>query len=136
MNNIKQQFSTGTIWEETAGFSRAIRIGNQILVAGTTATDKAEIVGKNDPARQMQFILERIEQAIIALGGKLTDVVRTRIFVNDINDWEQVAKIHGQIFNTIKPVSTLVQAKLVGECLVEVEAEAWVCQQTLINPPE
>ncbi len=125
-NEIRQQFSTGTIWEEIAGFSRAIRIGKQILVAGTTATTKNEIVGKDDPALQMRFILERIEQAIQALGGTLNDVVRTRIFVNDINDWEVVAKIHGEKFIKIKPVCTLVQAKLVGDCLVEVEAEAFI----------
>ncbi len=120
----KTTLSTGTIWEEIAGFSRAIRIGNQILIAGTTATDKTQLVGKNDPAKQMIFILERIEKAVIELGGKLEDIVRTRIYVADINHWEIVAKIHGKKFTKIKPVTTLVQATLVGECLVEVEAEA------------
>lgn len=120
----KQTFSTGTSWEEIAGFSRAIRVGNQIFVAGTTASGPEGIIAKGDPAKQMHFILDRIEQAIVKLGGTLNDVVRTRIYVNDINDWEIVAKIHGDKFRLIRPVNTLVQVGLVGECLVEVEAEA------------
>jgi len=122
----KKSISTGTIWEEIAGFSRAIRIDNRIFIAGTTATEKDSIVGKGDPEKQMHFILSRIEKAIIELGGKLDDVVRTRIYVRDIKDWKIVAKTHGDKFQKIKPVTTLVQANLVGECLVEVEAEAIV----------
>jgi enamine deaminase RidA (YjgF/YER057c/UK114 family) len=122
----RQKVSTDTIWEEKAGFSRALRVGNHIYVAGTTATDKDGIVGKNDPAIQMHFILGRIEEVIKKLGGSLSDVVRTRIYVSNINDWEVIASIHGALFATIRPVCTLVQATLVGECLVEVEAEAIV----------
>jgi enamine deaminase RidA (YjgF/YER057c/UK114 family) len=81
-------------------------------------------VGKSDPAAQTRFILDRIEQSITELGGKLTDVIRTRIYVSDIKNWEIVARIHGEIFNIIRPVNTLVQAKLVNHCLVEIEAEA------------
>jgi len=120
----RQMINTGTIWEEIAGFSRAIRVGNQILIAGTTASGSTGIVGKGDPAKQMYFILDRIEQAIQELGGTLKDVVRTRTYVSDINHWEIVAKIHGEKFKTIRPVNTLVEAQLVGDCLVEVEAEA------------
>lgn len=124
MSIKKQMISTGTIWEEVAGFSRAIKIDNRILIAGTTATDKDGLVGKGDPALQMQFILDRIEKTIIELGGSIADIIRTRIYVSDINHWEMVATIHGKRFKTIRPVCTLVQAELVGECLVEVEAEA------------
>ena len=125
MNSTKKQvYSTETVWEKIAGFSRSLRIDNHIYVAGTTATGPDGVIGKDDPKKQMEFILDRIEQAIIELGGSLNNVVRTRIYVNDINDWEIVAKVHGDKFNSIKPVCTLVQAKLVGECLVEVEAEA------------
>lgn len=120
----RTKISSGTIWEEVAGFSRAIRVDNRILIAGTTATSQAGIVGKDNPAEQMHFILDRIEQSIKELGGTLNEVIRTRIFIRDIKDWEIVAKIHGEKFNAIKPVCTLVQAQLVGECLVEVEAEA------------
>jgi len=123
---MKQIVNTGTIWEKVAGFSRAIRINNQILVAGTTATGTEGIIGKDDPAKQMNFILDRIEKAINELGGSLSDVIRTRIYVNNIDDWEIVAKIHGERFHAIRPVTTLVQAKLVGQCLVEVEAEAFI----------
>ncbi|MDX2164771.1 MAG: RidA family protein [Gammaproteobacteria bacterium] len=123
-NTARQTFSTETQWEEIAGFSRALRVGNHIFVAGTTATGPEGVLHKNDAAKQMIFILDRIEHAIVKLGGTLENVVRTRIYVNDINDWEVVAKIHGEKFRAIKPVNTLVQAKLVGECLVEVEAEA------------
>lgn len=125
MGNIKKQvYSTKTVWEEIAGFSRALRVANHIYVAGTTATGTDDVIGKDDPKKQMEFILDRVEQAIIALGGTLNDVVRTRIYISDINNWEIVAKVHGAKFNSIKPVNTLVEAKLVGECLVEVEAEA------------
>lgn len=126
----KQLYSTETPWEEIAGFSRAIRIGHNIYVAGTTATDSNGIIGKDDPAKQMHFILNRIEKAIIHLGGTLKDVVRTRIYVSDISDWEIVAKIHGDSFRQIRPVNTLIQATLVGDCLVEVEAEAIIQQDT------
>ena len=133
MSNVKQTFSTGTIWEEIAGFSRAVRIGNHIFVAGTTATGPEGIVDRGDPGKQMQFILDRIEHAIVNLGGTLHDVVRTRIYVSNINDWEIVAKIHGDKFRQIRPVNTLIQAKLAGECLVEVEAEAII--QSQLNLP-
>jgi enamine deaminase RidA (YjgF/YER057c/UK114 family) len=121
---VRKTVNTGTPWEEIAGFSRAIRVGNQILIAGTTASGPAGIVGKGDPAKQMYFILDRIEQAIQELGGTLKDVVRTRIYLSDINHWEIVAKIHGEKFTTIRPVNTLIEARLVGDYLVEVEAEA------------
>lgn len=124
MSSIRQLINTGTIWEEIGGYSRAIRVDNRILVAGTTATDANGLVGKGDPAKQMQFILDRIEHAIQELGGTIKDVIRTRIFVSDINHWETVARIHGMRFKEIRPVNTLVQATLVGECLVEMEAEA------------
>lgn len=120
----RQKVDTGTIWEKVAGFSRAMRVGNQILVAGTTATGPEGIIGKDDPAEQMHFILDRIEKAIEQLGGTIEDVVRTRIYVSNIKHWEIVAKIHGEKFQTIRPVTTLVKAGLVGDCLVEVEAEA------------
>jgi len=135
MSNInKQIFSSGTIWEEIAGFSRAVRVGNTIFVAGTTASGPEGIIDHGDPAKQMHFILNRIEQAIVKLGGTLNDVVRTRIYVNDINDWELVAKIHGDKFRQIRPVNTLIQAKLVGGCLVEVEAEAII--QSVLKLPK
>lgn len=121
----KQTASSGTHWEEIAGYSRAVRIGDRILVSGTTASGPHGVVGQNDPAAQMRFVIDRIETAITQLGGKLADVVRTRVFVSDIAHWEAVARVHGERFGKIRPVNTLVEARLVGpDYLVEMEAEA------------
>ncbi len=124
----KQTVDSGTPWEALAGYSRAVRIGDRILVAGTTATGPdGRLVGEGDPAAQARFILDKIEAAIQALGGRLADVVRTRVYVRDIAFWEQVARVHGERFDGIRPVNTLVEARLVGEeYLVEIEAEAVV----------
>jgi aryl-alcohol dehydrogenase-like predicted oxidoreductase/enamine deaminase RidA (YjgF/YER057c/UK114 family) len=121
----KEQVFSGTIWESFAGYCRAIKKGNQIFVSGTTATHGALLIGGNDPTAQTQFVIDKIEGAIKSLGGTLSDVVRTRIFVNNIKDWEPVARAHGDRFNGINPANTLVEAKLVGDgYLVEIEADA------------
>ena len=121
----KETFSSGTPWEEMAGYSRALRIGDRILVAGTTASGPDGRAVGADAAAQTRFIIDKIERAIQALGGRLEDVVRVRIFVSDIRHWEQVARVHGERFGHIRPVNTLVEARLVGpEYLVEMEAEA------------
>lgn len=118
---------SGTEWETLAGFSRAVRKGNRILVSGTTATHGKKAVGGTDPAAQATFVLDKIEGALQSLGGKMEEVVRTRIFVKNIEDWEAVARVHGKRFKDIQPANTLVQANLVGdEYLVEIEAEAVV----------
>ena len=123
-NGSTQVFS-GTPWEGIAGYSRAIRRGNRIAVSGTTAAHRDKLIGGTDPAAQTHFVLDKIEAAINALGGTLEDVIRTRVFVNDIKDWEPVARAHGQRFAGIHPANTLVEAKLVATgCLVEIEAEA------------
>ncbi|CAN5589264.1 RidA family protein [soil metagenome] len=123
----KQSFSSGTTWEALAGYSRAVRIGDHILVSGTTATGPDGLVGGDDPAAQAHYALDKIEHAIKQLGGRLEDVVRTRVFVSDIANWEAVARAHGERFGQIRPVNTLVEAKLVGpQYLVEIEAEAIV----------
>jgi enamine deaminase RidA (YjgF/YER057c/UK114 family) len=110
-----------------AGYARAIRVGDRILVSGTTATGPEGVVGAGDPAAQARFILDRIEWAIKQLGGTLQDVVRTRVYVRHIEDWEAVARVHGERFDNIRPANTLVQANLIGdEFLVEIEAEAIV----------
>lgn len=120
-----QKIFSGTPWETMAGYCRAVKKGNTIYVSGTTSTHKDKIIGGNDPAAQTHFIIDKIEAAITSLGGKLEDVVRTRIFVNNIDDWEPIARAHGQRFADIQPANTLVEAKLVGEgYLVEIEAEA------------
>jgi aryl-alcohol dehydrogenase-like predicted oxidoreductase/enamine deaminase RidA (YjgF/YER057c/UK114 family) len=116
---------SGTIWEDIAGFSRAVKKGNRILVSGTTATHGSRAMGGNDPGAQTHFILDKIEGAIQSLGGQMEDVVRTRIFIRNTDQWESVSRAHGQRFAGIQPANTMVRADLIGaEYLVEIEAEA------------
>ena len=116
---------TGTSWEDVAGFSRAVRRGSSIWVSGTTATHGERAIGGSDPAAQTHFVIDKIEGALQSLGGRLEDVVRTRVYVHDLRDWEPVARAHGQRFRAVLPANTLIQAGLVGdEYLVEIEAEA------------
>lgn len=124
----RQHVGSGTTWERLAGYARAVRVGDRILVSGTTATGPAgEVVGVGDPAAQTLYILDKIETAVSQLGGTFNDIVRTRIYLKNIDDWEPVARAHGQRFGHILPANTLVEAKLVGEeYLVEIEAEAVV----------
>ncbi|MDT0607606.1 aldo/keto reductase [Croceitalea rosinachiae] len=123
--NGNQLVVSGTYWEDMAGYSRAIKLGNTIKVSGTTATHGNLLIGGKDLKAQTHFIIDKIEGAILSLGGTLEDVSRTRIFVNDVNDWEPVARAHGERFKDIQPANTLVGAKLVGEGYkVEIEAEA------------
>ncbi len=130
-NKKRTSVSSGTKWEAMAGYTRAVRVGDVIHVSGTTATDEnGNLVGGTDAAEQARYAIQKIERAIVALGGSLRDVVRTRVFVSDIKNWERVARVHGEFFHSIRPVNTLVEAKLVGaEYLVEMEAEAIVGQQ-------
>jgi enamine deaminase RidA (YjgF/YER057c/UK114 family) len=117
--------SSGTAYEAVAGYSRAVRIGDRVLVSGTTASGADGPVAVGDPAAQARFVLDRIERALVELGATLHDVVRTRIFVRRIEDWEAVARVHGERFGDVRPANTLVQAALVHpDLLVEIEAEA------------
>lgn len=118
---------SGTSWETRFGYSRAVRRSNRILVSGTTASHGDRLIGGSDPAAQTHFVIDKIAGAIQSLGGKLEDVVRTRICVSQMGHWEAVARAHGERFAEILPANTLVQASLVGdEFLVEIEAEAVV----------
>lgn len=123
----RMSVSTGTTWEALAGYARAVRIGPHIWVSGTTATDTNGVVGVGDPAAQARFILGKIAGALAQLDASLDDVVRTRIYVRDLADWELVARVHGEVFSHIRPANTLIEARLVGsEYLVEIEADAYV----------
>ena len=96
-------------------------------MSGTTATHEDKVIGKGDPVAQTDFVIDKIEASISSLGGKLSDVVKTRVFVKNIEDWKKIAETHGKRFKNINPANTLVQAQLVGdEYLVEIEAEAIV----------
>lgn len=125
----RQNIDSATRWEAMAGYSRAVRIGNTIWVSGTTATDpQGNVVGTGDARVQTLYIFEKIGRALHEAGAALSDVVRTRIFITDIRQWEAVARAHGEVFGTIRPANTLVQVSaLVGEeYLVEIEADAVV----------
>ena len=121
----RKSVSSGTPYEAIAGYSRALRIGDRVLVSGTTASGPGGPVAVGDPAGQTRFILDRIERALGEVGAGIRDVVRTRIFVQRIEDWEAVARVHGERFGAVRPANTLVQARLVHpDLLVEIEAEA------------
>jgi enamine deaminase RidA (YjgF/YER057c/UK114 family) len=125
MSTGKQMVSSGTVWEEMAGYSRAVRIGDHIYVSGTTATGTHGPIGGHDPMSQAHAVLDKIEAAIQQLGGQMSDVVRTRVYVPHIDYWEPVARVHGARFHNIRPANTLIVAQLIGsEYLVEIEAEA------------
>ncbi len=116
---------SGTVWESLAGYCRAVRKGNHIAVSGTTATHGKRVIGGQDAGAQAHFVIDKLEAALVSLGGTLEDVIRTRVFVKHIDDWEAVARAHGQRFGEVLPANTLVQADLVGDdYLVEMEADA------------
>ncbi len=123
---MKIKIGSGSPWEDIVGYSRAIRAGNIVEVAGTTAMDGDVLIGKGDIYRQTVFIFKKIEKALTEAGAALSDVVRTRMFVTDISQWEEVGKAHGEIFKNIKPVSTMVEvSRLINDdLLIEIEVTA------------
>jgi len=123
----RQLISSGTPWEASVGYSRAVRVGNLIFVSGTTASDEdGQTVSVGDAYGQTQFILRKIESALCEAGAELTDVVRTRLFVTDIDRWEEIGNAHGELFSTIRPAATMVEvSRLINpDHLVEIEVDA------------
>ena len=125
---MRQLFSSGAPWESIVGYSRAVRVGNVVEVAGTTAQDGDTIVGGADIYAQTRRALEKIGEALAAAGATFADVVRTRIFVTDIAQWEAVGRAHGEVFGDIRPVTSMleVRALINPRLLVEIEATAIV----------
>lgn len=127
MRSKRINISSGAKWEDIVGYSRAVRIGNVIEVAGTTAVDENnQVIGLGDPSEQTRFILSKIEKALTAAGATLKDVARTRMFVTNIADWEIIGRVHGLFFKDIKPAATMVEVKslISPELLIEIEVTA------------
>jgi len=123
----RQNISSGTPWESVHGYSRAVRVGNNVYVSGTTASDEqGNVMGENDPYAQTVYIIEKISSALAEAGATLADVVRTRVFVTDISRWEDVARGHAKFFSEIRPASTMVEiTQLVDKRqIVEIEVDA------------
>ena len=127
MTSSRKNISSGGLWETKVGYSRAVRVGDIIVVAGTTATDsQGNVIGINDAYTQTKVILEKIGESLKRAGASMKDVVRTRMFVTDIGRWDEIGRAHGEVFGNIRPASTLIEVKglITKDTLVEIEVEA------------
>ena len=126
----RKNISSNTKWEDIVGYSRAVRVGNIIEVAGTTAVDGDEVIGIDNPYEQTKFIFQKIEKALTEAGATMKDVVRTRMFVTNMDNWEEIGRAHGEFFMEIKPASTMLEvSRFIDEkILIEIEVSAIVAE--------
>jgi len=127
----REKVDSGSRWEPIVGFSRAVKVGKHVFVAGTTAVDSdANVIGINDPYKQTVYILKKIETALQKVGVSFKDTVRTRIYTTNIDFWDEIGRAHGEVFGEIRPASTIVEVQrlIVEDMLVEIELECMVDQ--------
>jgi len=124
----RKNISSGAVWEDLIGYSRAVRINNIVEISGTTSSDGEKIIGIQNVYEQTKFILTKIERSLIEAGATLNDVIRVRMFVTDISKWEEIGKAHNEFFKNIKPAATMVEVKSLIHpgLLIEIEATAIV----------
>lgn len=123
----RTNYSSGAVWEDVVGYSRAVRVGNIVEVTGTVAVDdNGDVVGKEDHYEQAKFVIQKIEKILQRAGASLQDVVRTRMFVTDISKWEEYGRAHGEFFKDIKPCTSMIEisALIDAAFLIEIEATA------------
>jgi len=128
---MRKKIASGSPWEDIVGYSRAVRVGNIVEVAGTTAMDGDTLVGAGDMYEQTRYILQKIAKALHEAGASVQQVVRTRMFVTDISRWEEAGRAHGEVFWEVKPVATMVEVKnlISPDLLIEIEVTAIIDEE-------
>jgi enamine deaminase RidA (YjgF/YER057c/UK114 family) len=128
---MRKKIASGSPWEDIVGYSRAVRVGNIVEVAGTTAMDGDTLVGAGDMYEQTRYILQKIAKALHEAGASVQQVVRTRMFVTDISRWEEAGRAHGEVFREVKPVATMVEVKnlISPDLLIEIEVTAIIDEE-------
>lgn len=128
---MRKKIASGSPWEDIVGYSRAVRVGNIVEVAGTTAMDGDTLVGAGDMYEQTRYILQKIAKALHEAGATVQQVVRTRMFVTDISRWEEAGRAHGEVFREVKPVASMVEVKnlISPDLLIEIEVTAIIDEE-------
>ena len=129
----RSNFSSGAVWEDAVGYSRTVKVGDLIEISGTTSVDRDKVLGAGDPYEQTKVIIEKFSSVLKEAGGSLSDIIRVRIYVVNIDHWEKISKAYSEYFRTIKPAATMVEVRalITPELLVEMEATAMLNTEQL-----